>query len=159
MEEVALAGHHAIMVMKNNHARCPKAWLESKMSEFPGGTWIILEGRTKKQVDLLYMGYKYNKRTVLTFIFSKGASSTTAGRPYKAHFPDIYGNIHVRSIRRPKVLNIYFNDYGAVDAHNQARQGHLALEECWVTSDPYFWIWTTIMGMEVTDLWKIYRQF
>ena len=49
VEEVALAGHHAIMVIKTNHARCPKAWLESKMSEFPGGTWIILEGRTKNK--------------------------------------------------------------------------------------------------------------
>ena len=154
-----MAGNHAIFVVKTNHARFPKAWLENTMKDFPGGTWVVLEGRTAKEADLLCLGYKYNTKKVLAFVVTKGAGSTVAGRPYEARFPDVYGNVHARNVPRPKVLNTYFDNCGAVDAHNQARQGNLALEECWVTHNSYFRIWTTILGMGVTDLWRLHKRF
>ena len=105
------------------------------------------------------MGYKYNTKKVIAFVVTKGAGSTVPGRPYEARFPDVYGNVHARNVPRPKVLNTYFDNYGAFDAHNQARQGILALEECWVTHNSCFWIWTTILGMGVTDLWRLHKRF
>ena len=156
---MALAGDHAIMVVKTNHARSPKAWLEEKMKDFPGGTWLTLEGRTQKNVDLLTIGYKYNSSKVLTFVLSRGAGSTVAGRPYQARFPDVYGNVHTRDVPRPRVLNTYFDHCGLVDSHNQARQGNLALEESWITCNPYFRIWTTFLGIGITDLWLVHRRF
>ena len=56
-EAVALAGHHGIFIIKMNHGRSPKKWLEEKMKDFPGGTWIVLEGQTKKHADLICIGY------------------------------------------------------------------------------------------------------
>ena len=62
VEAVAEAGDHAVMIVKTNHGRYPKAWLEEKMKDFPGGTWIVLQGKTKKGVYLLAIGYKYSKK-------------------------------------------------------------------------------------------------
>jgi hypothetical protein len=42
-----------------------------------------------------------------------------------------------------------------LDRHNQARQSCLALEKAWITKDRYFRLFTTIIGVCVTDAWKI----
>ena len=39
-----------------------------------------------------------------------------------------------------------------IDNHNQMRQGELALEEAWVTQNCWFRLYTTLIGMEVTDM-------
>ena len=57
---VGQPGHHACMAVKTAHTRSPKAWLEEEMKEYPGGTWIVLEGRMESEVvDLICIGYKY----------------------------------------------------------------------------------------------------
>ena len=69
------------------------------MEDFPGGTWIVMEGRAEKEeVDLIAIGYKYNKRKVITFVTTRGAGKTTAGTPYKVKFPDRFGNVCVRHV-------------------------------------------------------------
>ena len=79
------------------------------MKDFPGGTWITLEGRTEEEnVDLVCVGYKYNKKTVLTFVFTKGAGSTAPGEPYEARFPDKYSNVCVRQVAHPTIVAILF---------------------------------------------------
>ena len=55
-----MAGNHAIMVVKTNHARLPKAQLEEQIKDFYGGTWLTLKGGTQKNADLLTIGYKYH---------------------------------------------------------------------------------------------------
>ena len=101
---------------------------------FSGGTWIVLEGRVQPEdIDLISIGYKYNKKIVLTFIATKGARSTDAGEPYKARFPEKFGNVCVRNVARPSIVSNYFNFSNCVDLHNQARQFDLALEKKWVT--------------------------
>ena len=106
------------------------------MADFPGGTWVVLEGRTHKNAGLLTIGYKYNSTKVLTFVLSRGAGSTVMGRPYQACFPDIYENAHTQDIPRPQVLNNCFDHCGLMDSHNQGRQAHLALEDFWVLHNP-----------------------
>ena len=122
------------------------------MADFAGGTWLVLEGRMHS--------HKYNSTKVLTFVLSRGAGSTAAGRPNQARSPDVYGNIHAQYIPKPQVFNTYFDHCGLVDSHNQTRQLHLALEECWVvTHNLYFRIWTTFLGFSITDLWLVHRIF
>jgi hypothetical protein len=153
---VGKKGDHACMIVKTAHSRCPKKWLEEKMKDFPGGTWIVLEGRASPEgVDLVCLGYKYNKKKVLTFVLTRGCGSTAPGKPYEAKFPDQYGNICYRDVARPTVLSSFFESSNAVDRHNQARQSCLALEKAWITKDGYFRLFTTIIGMCVTDAWKI----
>ena len=156
---VAQAGHHACFIIKTGHSRSPKAWLEEKMKDFPGGTWITLEATpVKENVPLICIGYKYNKKKVLTFVMSKGAGKSTDGEPYEARFPDKYGNVCVRLVRRPAILANYFKYSNCVDMHNQARQFDLALEKKWITHDAYYRLYTTMVGMTVTDTWKILKK-
>ena len=62
------------MVIKNAHTRSPKKFFEEHMADMPGGTWIVMEGHaTRENVDLILIGYKYNKRKVMTFVTTKGA--------------------------------------------------------------------------------------
>ena len=147
------------MLVKTAHSRSPKKFLDETMKDFPGGTWITLEGRAQKEgIDLVCAGYKYNKKTVLTFVFTKGAGSTAPGESYEARFPDKYGNVCVRHVSRPASMANYFKYSNCVDLHNQARQFDLRLEKKWVTQSGYFRLYTTILGMTVTDAWKIYKM-
>ena len=156
---VAQSGNHACMVIKTGHSRVPKKFLEEKMAHFPGGTWITLEGRAEQEgVDLVCIGYKYNKKKVLIFLCTRGAGSTEEGVPYEAKFPDKFGNVCVRQVARPQILSTYFKYSNAVDLHNQARQYDLALEKKWITQNGYFRLYTTLLGMTVTDTWKLLKK-
>ena len=127
--EVAKAGHHSCFIIKQGNARSPKKFLEETMKDFPGGIWIVLEAEDGATgIDLVCIGYKYNKKKVLTFILSKGAGSTLEGEPYEARFPDRFGNVCIRHVARPQVVSNYFKYCNVVDLHNQARQFDLALE-------------------------------
>ena len=72
----------------------PKKYLDEKMKDYPGSTRITMEGRCNKDgVDIRYIGYKYNKKKVLTFVMTQGASATTHEEPYEARFPDKFRNV------------------------------------------------------------------
>ena len=136
---VSLAGQHCIMQVKTAHSRFPKSFLDEKMKDFPGGTWITMEGTTEREgQDLVAIGYKYNKKTVLCFVCTKEAGTTEAGQPYEATFPGKYGNVCKRHVARPHVISQFFRYSNCVDVHNQARQFELALERSWVTHEAYF---------------------
>ena len=127
------------------------------MKDYPGGTWIVLESEVDS-INLFAVGYKYNKKKILTFIGTRGAGSTNAGEPYEARFPDKFGNVCTRHVARPSVVSNYFNYSNCVDMHNQSRQFDLGLEKKWVTVDPYFRLWVTILGMTVVDSWKLFHM-
>ena len=106
------------MSVKTAHARFPKTFLEQKMANFPGGTWIVMEGTTDKEgAPLVAIGYKYNKKKVLSFITTRGAGSTKPGEPYVANFPDCFGNLCTRNVSRPQVLSEYFKYSNTIDVH------------------------------------------
>ena len=155
---VGQTGNHACFNVKTGHSRFPKAFLQNAMKDFPGGTWITMEGKAEKEgVDLIAIGYKYNSKKVLTFVTTRGAGSTKDGEPYIAQFPDKYGNVCQRHVACPKILSHYFQHSNCVDLHNQARQFDLALEKKWVTQNAYFRLYTTMIGMTVVDAWKHHR--
>jgi hypothetical protein len=148
-------GHEVITAVKSNHSHFPKAELEEKMKDYPSGSYLVLECTTPmKGLQLLAIGYKYNARKILLFVATKNAGSTKPGTPYKAKFPDKFGNTKERSVICPAVISQYFDSSDAVDSHNHARQFLLALEKHWVTHNPWFRIDTTIIGMTVVDAWK-----
>lgn len=153
---IKLMGEDCILQIKTNHSRSCKGWLEHTMKDYPGGTWIVLEGHAEKEgVDLCQIGYKYNKSKVLTFVFTKGAGSTEKGVPYKAKFPDRYGNISERHVERPQLISLFFGASNRIDSWNHLRQYELALEKKWVTQCGYFRIFTTLTGMTVGDCYGL----
>ena len=129
------------------------------MIDYPGGTWITMEGTTEKTgTALVIIGYKYNKKKVLTFVTTRGAGSTEKGEPYEARFPDKYGNLCVRHVARPDCVSNFFKYSNKVDLHNQSRQFDLALEKKWITQNPYFRLFTTEVGTSVIDAWKVFKN-
>jgi hypothetical protein len=145
-------------ILKTNHSRFPKAWIEKTMKDWPAGSHIVLEGRaTREGVDLIAIGYKYNSRKSLCFICHKDAGSTECTDFYEAKWKDSNGNTESRRVPRPDVMGRYFRVCNRVDMHNHARQSLLALEKHWVTMTGYFRIITSMFGICITDAWKAYR--
>lgn len=62
-----------------------------------------------------------------------------------------------RPVPRPEIVGIYFGVSNKIDTHNQFRQHELALEQLWVTQDPWFRLDTTFVGMTVTDAFLLAR--
>lgn len=149
-------GYHFIGVVKTGHARYPKQWLEKNLATAPAGSRIHLEA-TVDGTDLIATGYKYNRRKVLCFISTKGASATVNGKAYEQRWADEFGNMCVREVARPKLCSDYFEVSPRVDNHNQSRQHDLALEELWETKDCWFRLHCTLQGICVTDAWKLTR--
>ena len=89
---------------------------------------------------------------------TKGAGNSTDGEPYEAHFADKYGNVCVQLVRQPAILANYFKYSNRVDMHNQAQKFDLALEKKWITHEAYYRLYTTMVGITITDTWKILKK-
>ena len=57
------------------------------MKNWPAGSNLVLEAK-KDRVDLIAIGYKYNKKKVICFIATKGSGHTEPGVPYEARWKD-----------------------------------------------------------------------
>ena len=117
-----------IGVVKTNHSRYPKKWLEHTMKEWPPGSHLVLQAEYEGVV-MFACGYKYNKRKVCCFISTEGAGHTEEGRCYKAKWKDENGNTMTRDVPRPHVISKYFADSNVIDVFNQAHQFYLRLEK------------------------------
>jgi Transposase IS4 len=144
--------------VKTNHKGFPKTDIEEKMKHWPSGSQLVMECTMPTGVKLIAVGYKYNSKKVLSFVFTANCGLTLPGVPYVARFNDRYGNVVHRDVPRPQVISEYFSKSNVIDAHNHIRQHELGLEELWVTQDCWFRLDTTFIGITVTDCLKAYRH-
>jgi len=149
-----LKGYESVFQIKQNHSLYPKAFVDEMLRDAPGGVPVFLSG-TLDGVNLIATGYRYSRKTILYFIMSEGAGSTSLGQPYEMKYTDNHGNICVRFVDRPDFISRYFSNSNTVDTHNHVRQSELMLEKKWLTKDPYFRLTTTLIGMSVTDAWRL----
>ena len=156
--QVALRGGNYIGVLKTAYNGYPKKFIQDKMKNWPGGSHLVLETTTPEEVELLAIGYKYNKNKILCFLATKGAGHTEPGSPYKARWKDDNGNTNSRDVNRPEIVSKYFERSNKIDVHNQSRQHDLRLEKHWTTCDGNFRVVTTLFGMTVTDAWLAYKH-
>ena len=140
--------------MKQNHALYPKKAILDILKDKPGGVKVLLTGEHMSGVQLIATGYKYNRKTTLFFVSTPGAGATTDGEPYEMKWSDEFGNVHVRDVPRPALVSYFFQHVNAIDIHNHLRQYCLRIEKRWVTSNPYFQLTTTLMGMNVVDTFR-----
>ena len=157
-DQVAEYGHDFVGPVKTATSLFVNKEIEKIMKEWPSGTHLVMEGTSPNDNKLLTIGYKYNKRKVLTFVATKNAGSTLVGEPYRARFIGDDNNIQFRSVDRPQIISAYFKTSNAVDKHNHARQAELKLEKHWVTLNCWFRLISTIIGINVVDCWKAYKQ-
>ncbi len=155
---LALLNHgvESVFQIKTSHKMYPKKFIEETMEGMPGGVHLVLEGiHQHTEERLIAIGYCYSTRKTLFFVMSPGAGSTRPGEPYEMKYPTEHDNVGIRFVSHPDVVSKYFQQSNIIDKHNQARQFELHLEKCLVTQDPYFRLHTTLLGMNVTDCWKL----
>ena len=102
-------------------------------------------------VKVMAIGYKYNSKKVLHFVAPEGAGSCEPGFEYQTKFTDAAGNVCTRGVIRPAVISRYYGLSPKCDNHNQGRQHELRLEEIWVTTDCWFRLACTIIGITTYD--------
>ena len=144
-------------IVKTAHRGYPKAYLEAKMKTWPPGSHLVME--CVKNVSKYYaIGYKYSNRKIICFITTEKAGHTLKGQSYCAKWVDGNNNVSFRYVDRPHVISQFFNHSNQIDKHNHARQSELALEENIVTTCGYFRLYSTYLGITITDAWKLYRH-
>jgi len=55
----------------------------------------------------------------------------------------------------PDIISRFFENSNTIDKHNQCRQSELALEKRWQTQNPFFRLFTTIIGLNVVDCYLL----
>ena len=146
-----------IGVVKTNSSKYPKKFIEETMQNWPAGSHINLE-TVVDEVPIIATGYKYCKRKILFFVWTKGAGHTEPGDPYIAKWHDSKSNRCERWIDRPAVISMYFAKCNGIDVANMMRQKILRLEKSWKTHDGYFRLLTSLIGINVVDAWQAYRH-
>lgn len=75
------AGNAFIGPVKTNTGGFPKAEIEAIMTEWPAGSSIVFEAEDEdgNKLGLMAVGYKYRKKSAITFVMTADAGSTTDG--------------------------------------------------------------------------------
>ena len=145
---------HSMFAIKTGHRFFPKEYIEQTLAPLPAGARIVLTA-TVEGVALVALGYKYNRKKVLSFVMTRGAGRTTDGEPYiQKYCSKTTRQVRQRSVGRPHIISQYFRHSALIDNHNQARQGLLQLEKAWVVQCGFLRLSTTLLGMELTNAWK-----
>jgi len=154
---MTLYGRHYVGVVKNCHSKFPKKFLTETLSEAPAGSHMLLS--TKHDgVYICALGYKYVKsRKPIMLVFTRGAgTSFSENTPYFVRKNDSYGNVYEKAVERPQIADKYFKACNTIDVHNNKRQYKLQLEKKWLTTDPWFRLSTTLIGLHVVDAYSLY---
>ena len=155
--ELAKLGLCALIHIKGAHALFPKEALDDALRGHPGGSHLEME-TIIDGIKFIAIGYKYNSKKSLFFLAPEGAGATGEGEPYVTKWPDSDGNILTRNVVRLVLASRYFLCLNKVDKHNQLRQSELALEKKWVTTDGWFRLFTTLVGINVVDTMLVLRN-
>ena len=112
-------------------------------------------------VELVAVGWKQNRESILYFIMTRGVCSTRPdpSKPHIQRWVDENGNVAEQNIPRPQVASLYFEGNNVIDVHNQRRQGTLALEKKWQTQDCWFRLFTTLVGMCTIDALMMFKYY
>jgi len=152
----AKAGIAFICSVKQAHKFFPKAYITEQMKDAPSGSWLVLQSKIDG-VDVVCAGYKYNYKKILFFCWPLGAASFVPGEPYIQRYQTETGAPATREVARLSVFSRYFMHSNLVDVHNEIRQHFLALEEKWVTTDCWFRVFTSLVGITLTDCFLAYK--
>jgi len=86
MDLVKYMKENYIGVVKTNHRRCPKAFLQRKMQSWPVRPHLLLKtvlNKSRRGKKVVYaLGYKYCKAKVICFIFNEGVGHTECRDEY-----------------------------------------------------------------------------
>jgi hypothetical protein len=151
---------HSTWVIKNNHHFYPKQCLQRVLRARHGnriaGKWVVFS-TTIAEVPLIAVAYTWSQNNI-AFIISTCGTTCPAEGMYKSSFEDEFGHCTYKELPRPCLVDFLFEYLPLVDEHNRQRQSILGLEKCWPTKSCWFRLVTTVVGMCVVDLHRLYRN-
>ena len=159
MEAMKRLDVHSTWVIKNNTKFFPKQALRSVLlarhGSRPAGQWVVFRTRIAG-VELFATIYAWSQQSASYFISTCGSTETSCA-PYQSWFEDDFGGASSKELPRLEMAEFLYQYLPLIDEHNKQRQSELALEKCWPTSDCWFRLLVTIVGMSVVDLHRIYK--
>ena len=92
--------------------------------------------------------------------FLSTCGTTVEGQPhtkkkYRVSEDGESSEIFCKTVKRPKLVEEYFDSASKIDVHNQ---GSLALEEAWRTRKGHHCVFSTVLGMVEVDAFLLYSS-
>jgi hypothetical protein len=153
-------GVHSSWIIKQNQVWFPMkplfAVLKARYKDRPAGHWVTFQTKISG-VDIIALAYAWSQRRI-SFILSTCGSTRPAEKMYMSYFEDDYGNVGSKEISRPELAHLLYDYLPLIDEHNKQRQKILGLERKWPTRNCWFRLLTTLMGMCIVDMHRLYRN-
>jgi hypothetical protein len=171
--ELRRVGLYFIGVIKTGHSRLPKAWLNlfAFTDASPRGETKCLHSQIDDQSRMIMVAWNEprkkttgpvadhvpNCRQFIATCFSAAPAGVWT-RERHIRLPEGTNRTTI-DVPQPQVVKEYFSVSGAIDQHNQLRQGILELEKHWVTKDWYIRIFQGILGVMFVNAYIAYCYF
>lgn len=128
-------------------------------SSYAVSTTINIQGQ---QSSIYALGWMAKKDACKTFIASCSDTNPGEALVVPRYNVEVINNevkrtTTMRSTPRPTVLNQLFKHFGKIDLHDRYRQGKLQLEVEWETRKWWHRIFSTMLGIIVTDCYLAYQ--
>jgi hypothetical protein len=153
-------GVHSSLIIKQNQSWFPKKALlkvlKSRFKERPAGHWVVFKTLISA-VDIFTMAYTWSQKGI-SYILSTCGSMEPSPNMYRSYFQDEFGNVSYKEINRPSIAPLLFDYLPSIDEHNKQQQSRSALETKWPTRCCWFRLLTTLIGMCVVDLHRLYKH-
>ena len=156
-------GLRFIGLVKTAHKQFPKAWLQKYPYTNRGDHCVLQANIDGRQ----HMAVGWNDKKLKMFISSTSRTTEALCPAYKKRFrqstPEDRSNapcvVLYKEVKRPAVVEAYFDNANVIDVHNHLRQGGLELERHWKMQTWWHHNFATIFGMCESDAYLAFRYF
>ena len=153
-------GIHSTWIIKQNQHWFPMkplyAVLKARFKDRPAGHWVTFTAEISG-VKLIAVAYAWSQHGI-SYLLSTCGSTEPSERMYTSYFEDDFGNVGSKEVSRPKLAHLLYDYLPLIDEHNKQRQKILGLERKWPTRNCWFRLLTTLIGMCLVDMHRIYRN-
>jgi hypothetical protein len=160
VEVMARFGVHSMWIIKQNQQWFPMkplySVLKAHFKDRPAGHWVTFVAEISG-VKLIALAYAWHQRGV-SYILSTCRSTESSDKMHMSYFEDDFGNVGSKEVNWPKLAHLIYDYLPLIDEHNKQRQKILGLERKWPTRNCWFRFLTTLMGMCIVDMHRLYRK-
>ena len=165
---VALLGYglYFMGMVKTAHKLFPKKfikdWSDGKLPEgLPiRGSHILLESETVTGEKFYALGWK--DRSTKMVVANRGTTNPGSDSVRKRHKRVARDGqwttiVAEKRIKRPQLIELFFQCFSCIDVHDHYRQGCLGMEREWYTHCWWHRVFGTVFGMIVVDAYLAYK--
>jgi hypothetical protein len=131
--------------------------LTARYGNWSAGHWVVFH-KSICGVTLLAVCYAWSHSSTTYFLSTYG-SINPEKTSYTTHFEDEFGTVAVKHIPQPSIKEWFYDFLPLIDEHNQHRQGLLCLEKKLPTKNCWFCLLTTLVGMCVVNIYRVYLNY